>query len=143
MAYEAKMKPTDANPAAFLEETLADQPRKREEAHQLLALYREVTGHPPVMWGPSIIGYGAYRYKYASGHAGIAPLTGFSPRKARFSPYFAFGDPELDALLDSLGKIKRGKACVYVNKLTDIDLDVLRKAIRRSVAYWRELYPDD
>lgn len=115
MANEAKMKPTDVDPAAFLEETLAEQPRKREEAYQLMELYKEVTGYPPVMWGPSIIGYGSYRYKYASGHEGIAPLIGFSPRKARFSLYFAYDDPELDGLLDSLGKIKRSKACVYVN----------------------------
>lgn len=138
MANEAKMKPTDVDPAAFIEETLADQPRKREEAFQLLQLYSETTGFPPTMWGPSIIGYGSYHYQYASGHEGIAPLTGFSPRKARFSLYFAYGDEELEQILAGLGKHKRSKACVYVN---DIDLDVLRQAIKRSVAYWRELYP--
>lgn len=142
MAYEPKTKPTGADPAAFIEETLADNPRKKEDAYRLLGLFSEATGFEPYMWGPSIIGYGTYHYKYASGHKGEAPLAGFSPRKANISLYLVSGDPVMDELISGLGKCKRSKGCVYINKVADINEDVLKQAIRRSVEVLRELYPE-
>ncbi len=93
------------------------------------------------MWGPSIIGYGSYHYKYNSGHEGDAALTGFSPRKAAHSLYLYPGDPEREVLLERLGKHKSGKSCVYINKLADIDEDVLRNMIRRTVTQVKARYP--
>ncbi|MNN63305.1 hypothetical protein D3C81_1786750 [compost metagenome] len=94
------------------------------------------------MWGPSIIGFGSYHYKYATGHEGDAPLVGFSPRKAKISLYFATGDREREALLNDLGKHTAGKACVYINKVVDINVDVLKALITQSVQFLRETYPN-
>jgi hypothetical protein len=94
------------------------------------------------MWGPSIIGFGSYHYKYKTGHEGDAPLVGFSPRKAKISLYFATGDPDREALLENLGKHTTGKACVYINKMADIDVDLLRAMIKRSVSFLQETYPN-
>ncbi len=94
------------------------------------------------MWGPSIIGFGSYHYKYASGHEGDAPLAGFSPRQAKHSLYVATGNKELDEpLLQRLGKHTAGKSCVYVNKVADIDTEVLKAMILQSMKYTREMYP--
>src|SRR5690606_39770254 len=105
-------------------------------------IFEETTGYEAKMWGPSIIGFGKYHYVYETGHEGDAPLVGFSPRKAKISLYIKTGDPEIDGLLDSLGKHTSGKACVYVNKLDDIDIDVLKEMIRQSVSYTQKLYPE-
>jgi uncharacterized protein YdhG (YjbR/CyaY superfamily) len=93
------------------------------------------------MWGPSIIGFGSYHYKYKSGHEGDAPLVGFSPRKAKISLYLATGDPDREAQLKDFGKHTTGKSCVYINKVADIDVDVLKKMIHQSIAFLREMYP--
>ena len=90
------------------------------------------------MWGPSIIGFGSYHYKYASGHEGDAPLIGFSPRKAAFSLYVFSPTQENEQLLDGLGKFKMGKACIYVKKLSDLNLDALEKLCKYSIAYLNE-----
>jgi hypothetical protein len=139
--YELKTKENDNSVIEFIE-GVADA-KKREDAYRLLDIFTETTGYPAKMWGSSIIGFGSYHYKYASGHEGDAPLVGFSPRKAKISLYLASNDPERDALLESLGKHTQGKGCVYINKVADIDVDVLRKLIRQSVEHLLKLYPND
>jgi len=138
--YELKTKETDNSVIEFIESV--DHPKKREDGYRLLDLFTETTGYEAKLWGPSIIGFGSYHYKYATGHEGDAPLVGFSPRKAKISLYLAQGEPERENVLQRLGKHKTGKACVYVNKLDDIDLDVLKEMIRQSVDYLKELYPE-
>lgn len=93
------------------------------------------------MWGPSIIGFGSYHYKYASGHEGDAPLVGFSPRKSKISLYFTLDEQEREKLLENFGKHTKGKACVYINKLEDIDIGVLKKLILHSIEYIQKTYP--
>ncbi|CAM4034359.1 DUF1801 domain-containing protein [Mesobacillus thioparans] len=137
--YELKTKENDNSVIEFIE--CVDSPKKREDAYRLLDIFTETTGYPAKMWGPSIIGFGSYHYKYESGHEGDAPLVGFSPRKAKISLYFATGDTEREALLKEFGKHTSGKACVYINKLMDIDIDVLKALINQSVAFLKERYP--
>ena len=137
--YELKTKETDNNVIEFIEQV--DQPKKREDAYQLLDIFTETTGYQAKMWGPSIIGFGSYHYKYASGHEGDAPLVGFSPRKAKISLYFAPGETKREQLLKEFGKHTTGKACVYINKVTDIDVEVLKELIKESVAFLQEMYP--
>ena len=131
--YEQKTKETDASVIEFIEQV--DSPKKREDAYRLLDLFTEATGCEAKMWGPSIIGFGAYHYVYKTGHEGDAPLAGFSPRKAKISLYFAPGDTEREALLAKFGKHTSGKACIYINKVDDIDMDVLKELIRQSVVF--------
>ena len=95
------------------------------------------------MWGPSIIGFGSYHYKYASGHEGDAPLVGFSPRKAKISLYLAYESEEREKLLESFGKYTKSKACIYVNKLADIDTNVLKDLIIHTVETYQNLYPNN
>jgi len=103
--------------------------RRAAERAKLLEVYRSATGVDPVMWGPSIVGFGQYAYRYASGHEGIWPRTGFSPRKAKLSLYGLTEHPDSPALLARLGTHTAGVACVYVSRLTAIDLDVLRELV--------------
>ncbi|MGE7945673.1 DUF1801 domain-containing protein [Lysinibacillus sp. NPDC093688] len=138
--YELKTKETDESVIEYIENV--DHPKKREDAYRLLDIFAEVTGYEAKMWGPSIIGFGKYHYKYKSGHEGDAPLVGFSPRKAKISLYFAPGDSERDNLLKAFGKHTTGKACVYINKLADIDVEILKSLIQRSVSFLQETYPD-
>lgn len=142
---ENKTLPTDASVDAFIDSV--DHERKREEACELDAMFRRVTGEEPVMWGPSIIGYGQYHYKYDSGREGDMCRTGFSPRKAKHSIYLmgCYCNPEAgaktDALLEKLGKHSRGASCLYINKLADVDLDVLEELVRVSWQAMNEVYP--
>lgn len=136
--YEQKTKETEQSVTRFIEQI--ESPGKREDAYKLLDIFSETTGYPAKMWGPSIIGFGTYHYKYATGHEGDAPLVGFSPRKAKISLYFATGDAQREELLQRLGKHTAGKACVYVNKLDDIDFEVLKELIQQSVEFLRETY---
>lgn len=138
--YELKTKENDNSVIEFIEQV--ENLKKREDAYRLLDIFTETTGYNAKMWGPSIIGFGSYHYKYATGHEGDAPLVGFSPRKANFSLYFATGDTEREKLLQEFGKHKTGKACVYVNKIADIDVEVLKKLIQQSIEFLRETYPD-
>ena len=115
--------------------------RKRAEARQLDALFRRVTGWAPVMWGPSMIGYGSYHYVYDSGREGDMLATGFSPRKARHSIYILPGYADYGPILDRLGKHATGKSCLYVNKLADIDLNVLAELIEAGVRDLSEKWP--
>lgn len=139
MAYELKTKETDHGVIEFIEQ--ADNPNKREDAYRLLDIFTETTGYEAKMWGASIVGFGAYHYRYASGHEGDAPLVGFSPRKAKISLYFAACEPKRDELLKDFGKHTTGKGCVYINKVADIDTEVLKALIRESVAFLKETYP--
>ncbi|GIO38814.1 hypothetical protein J41TS12_36750 [Paenibacillus antibioticophila] len=137
--YQQKTKETENSVIEFIENV--DQPQKREDAYRLLDIFSETTGYPAKMWGSSIIGFGSYHYKYASGHEGDAPLVGFSPRKAKISLYFATGDEARDNLLEQLGKHTAGKGCVYINKLADINEDILIALINQSVQFLKETYP--
>ncbi|MGG1574732.1 DUF1801 domain-containing protein [Fictibacillus sp. NRS-1165] len=136
--YEQKTKETDRSVVEFIENV--ESPKKREDAYKLLDIFTETTGYEAKMWGPSIIGFGSYHYKYESGHEGDAPLVGFSPRKAKISLYFATGDTRRKELLKDFGKHTTGKACVYINKVADIDVDVLKALISQSVRFLKETY---
>ena len=140
MAYEPKTKPTEVSVEEFIEEI--QQPQKKEDAYALLSLFAEVTGEEAKMWGPSIIGFGKYHYRYASGHEGDAPLAAFSPRKTALTLYFMLPDERREELLAKLGKHKIGKGCVYVNKLSDIDSAVLKDMIRENIAHVTQLYAE-
>lgn len=112
--------------------------RRRADAEQLCALMREITGEPPAMWGPSIVGFGTYHYRYDSGHEGDAPLAGFSPRRPHLVVYLVGGfESRYGATLARLGPHKAGKGCLYLKRLADVDQDVLRELIDRSARVHR------
>jgi len=138
--YEQKTKENDKSVFEYIESV--ESPQKREDAYKLLDIFSDVSGYQAKMWGPSIIGFGKYHYKYPTGHEGDAPLVGFSPRKAKISLYFATGDTEREKLLEKFGKHTSGKACVYINKLADIDTEVLEELITQSIDFLRRTYPD-
>ena len=138
--YELKTKENDASVIEFIESV--DSSKKKEDAYKLLDIFTETSGYPAKMWGTSIIGFGSYHYKYASGHEGDAPLVGFSPRKAKISLYFATGDTQRDELLEKFGKHTTGKACVYINKIADIDVEVLKELITQSIKFLQDMYPE-
>jgi uncharacterized protein DUF1801 len=130
------MVPTSADVGAFLK--AVPNEHRRADAHALLELMRSVTGEPPVMWGASIVGFGSYRYRYESGRTGDAPLAGFSPRKANLVVYLVGGfEDRYPKLLEQLGPHKTGKACLYLKRLGDVDLGVLRQLIERSMRVGR------
>ena len=139
---ELKTKETDISVTSFLN-AFTNSEQKREESLKLIALMQQITGFEPKMWGPSIIGFGHYHYKYASGHEGDMPLVGFSPRKAAFSLYVFTGLEEHQHLLEHLGKFKMGKACIYVNKLADIDLEVLTTLAKETIHYLKLKYGEN
>lgn len=126
-----KTQPTDAPVESFIN-SLADEQQRKDSAH-LVALMRDITGNEPVMWGPSIIGFGAYHYKYESGREGDMPAVGFSPRKGNLSIYVLDDANRQSELLEKLGPHKTGKVCLYVKRLSDVDLKILKQLIR--VAY--------
>jgi len=128
-----KTKPTDNDTVTFLN-SLTNE-KKRRDSFKIMELMQEITGAEPIMWGPSIIGFGSYHYKYASGREGDWFLTGFSPRKQAITLYLNYGFAENETLITKLGKYKTGKACLYVKKIEDIDLDVLYKLIKQSVEH--------
>jgi len=115
---------------------------KRKDSFKIIEMMEEVSGQPPKMWGPSIIGFGTYHYKYESGHEGDAPLIGFSPRKAAISLYLCGGLKDRELLLQKLGKYKMAKACIYIKKLDDVDSGVLMEMAEKSVEYLKSKYPD-
>lgn len=112
----------------------ADTEQKKADSFRLIELMQEWSGFEPKMWGPTIIGFGSYHYKYASGHEGDMPLIGFSPRKAAFSLYVFSPTQENEHLLNDFGKFKMGKACIYVNKLSDINIATLEKLCKTTIA---------
>ena len=115
-----------------------DNEQKKADSFRLIGLMREWSGFEPKMWGPTIIGFGSYHYRYASGHEGDAPLIGFSPRKAAFSLYVFSPTQDNKHLLDELGKFKIAKACIYIKKLSDINISALEKLCRSSIVYINE-----
>jgi Domain of unknown function (DU1801) len=135
---EPKTTPTDASVEAFLE---AAPESRRDDARAVVRLMSELTGEAPVMWGPSIVGFGRYVYTYASGRSGEWPIAAFSPRKANLVLYLMPGFEEATDLLARLGKHKVGKSCLYLNRLADLDPEVLRELVSRSVTAVRARYP--
>ena len=114
---------------------------QRNDARTLVALMRKVTRQEPRMWGPSIVGFGSYHYKYASGHEGDSALTGFAVRGRELVVYIAQGFEGRDALLAKLGKHRTGNVCVYIKRLADIDLKVLETLVARSIKHTKSRYP--
>jgi hypothetical protein len=140
----AKNKTTETNENIldFINAFVEDE-TKKNDAFELIKIMQEVTHFKPKMWGPSIIGFGSYHYKYASGHEGDAPLVGFSPRKAAISLYVYTSPDDKDELLSKLGKHKASKGCIYIKKLADIDVEVLKNMISLSLENLKKLYPSN
>ena len=142
---ENKTMPTDQSASDWIAQV--EPAAKREDAERLDALFRDVTGEEPVMWGPGMIGYGQYHYKYDSGREGDWMRIGFSPRKARHSIHLMGGycddatGKTNEKLLAKLGKHKTGASCLYINKLADVDMEVLRELVEVNWAAMNELYP--
>jgi hypothetical protein len=120
-----------------------EKEQKRKDAFEVLEMMKNVTNLEPVMWGDSIIGFGDYHYKYASGREGDWFQIGFSPRKQNIALYIMSGFKQYSELLKNLGKHKKGVSCLYVNKLDDIDRDVLQSLMEQSVDYIRKAYKAD
>lgn len=137
---ETRTRPTGVS----VDEYLASRanPGQLVDCKAIMAMCRRVTRQPARMWGPSIVGYGTYSYRYDSGHSGQAPLVGFAVRGRELVVYISRQDPEQDALLARLGKHKMGKSCLYFRRLADLDARVLEELIARSVAEVRRRYPD-
>lgn len=140
---ETKTKPTPISPRDYI--AAIDDPKKRADAESLLTLFERVTGEPATMWGPSMIGFGSYDYVYDSGHSGTAMRGGFAPRKANMVLYlmgnYGDGGVEHSPLLANLGKHKTGKSCLYINKLADVDMEVVEALVRDSWDAMNKRYP--
>ena len=137
MATKNKTTYTNVNVTDFIQ-AFVENDQKKEDSFRLVELMWEWSGFEPEMYGPTIIGFGNYHYKYASGHEGDAPIIGFSPRKAAFSLYIYTPNEENEKLLAELGKYKISKACIYFKKLTDLNIPVLEKLCRSTIAYINE-----
>jgi len=135
---ELKTKKTGASVREFLD-GITDE-RKRRDAKAVAAIMKRVTGAPPKMWGPSMVGYGSYHYVYDSGRENDWFLAGFSPRKQALTLYIMSGFKGHDGLMKKLGKHKTGKSCLYINRLDDVDLEVLEQLVTRSVAAMKKRY---
>ena len=135
---ELKTKPNKASVDKFLN-AVKDE-KRRDDCFQVLDIMKKITKEEPIMWGPSIVGFGSYHYKYESGREGDMCITGFSPRKQNLSIYILPGFSKFDLLMKKLGKYKTGKSCLYINKLEDIDLKVLKQLITESVKYMKKTY---
>jgi hypothetical protein len=130
----AKTTETEVNVVDFIN-AFVDNEQKRLDSFHLIELMKEWSGFEPKMWGPTIIGFGTYHYKYTSGHEGDSMLIGFSPRKAEFSLYVIAPENVKTQLLENLGKFKMSKACIYFKKLADLDLDTLEKLCKSTIEY--------
>ena len=136
---ELKTQEDDASVDDYLNSV--EDKKKREASFEVKELMEEVTGEEARMWGDSIVGFGRYKYRYASGREGEWMITGFAPRKRNLTLYIMSGFEEYDDLLDKLGKHSTGKSCLYINKLEDIDMDVLRELVNKSVQHMKETHP--
>jgi hypothetical protein len=136
---ENKTRATEVSVEAFIE--AVPDPVRRADAKTVAALMTRVSGDQPAMWGPTIIGFGRYHYRYDSGHEGEACRLGFSPRKTELVLYVLNGSPEQEAQLARLGKHKTGKSCLYIKKLADVDMTVLEELVRSQLASMDALYP--
>ena len=132
---ELKTKPNKVSVEKFLK-SIKDE-KKREDSFKVLELMKKITKEEPVMWGPSIVGFGKYHYKYASGREGDWFLTGFSPRKQNLTIYIMSGFKHYNELMKKLGKHKTGSSCLYINTLENIDMKVLKELITESVKYMK------
>ncbi|HVJ02746.1 MAG TPA: DUF1801 domain-containing protein [Sphingomonas sp.] len=133
-----KTRPTATSAAEFID--AVPDANRREDARAVLAMMERLSGEPATMWGPSIVGFGSYHYRYESGHEGDACRIGFSPRKAELVLYVLSGGAEEAALLARLGKHRTGKSCLYVKKLADVDLGVLEELLRVHLAHMDARY---
>ena len=133
-----KTSPNDGSVEAFLQSV--DNDKKKQDSYAILEMMKDITGAEPQMWGPSIIGFGRYHYQYKSGREGDWFLTGFSPRKQSLTLYIMPGFGRYDDLMNKLGKHKTGKSCLYINKLEDVDQEVLKQLVEHSVSYLQEKY---
>ena len=136
---ETKTKPTAVGPDDFI--AAVDNPVRRADALVVKEMMERLVGEPARMWGPSIIGFGSYHYKYDSGHEGTSCRLGFSPRQAELVLYVLTGEPEQQAQLARLGRHRSGKSCLYVKKLADVDMAVLEEMTRGALAHMDERYP--
>jgi len=136
---EAKTRPTGADVRAFL--AAVEPERRRAQGLELLPFFERVTGYPARMWGPSMVGFGRYAYRYATGHSGESLATGFSPRKAAVSIYIMPGYQDYGAILDRLGPHRLGKSCLYVTRLDAIDMGVLEELVIRGLADLDAIWP--
>ena len=135
-----KTKPTSVSIEDFL--NTVDDETRRDDCYTLLKIMKEITGEDAVMWGPSIVGFGNYHYKYPTGTEGDWMLTGFSPRKQALTLYIMAGFTSYDELLSKLGKYKHGKSCLYVKKLEDVDEKILRELITSSIKAIQKRYKE-
>lgn len=133
---ELKTKRNQGDVEAFLN-NIPDE-KKRQDSFTILELMKQVTGKEPEMWGESIVGFGSYHYKYESGREGDWFVTGFSPRVQNLTLYIMTGFEEYDQLLSRLGKYKTGKACLYIKKMEDVDQDILKELVKKSVENMEE-----
>ena len=130
---ELKTKQNDADVIEFIN-TFAESEQRKKDSFELLKIMQDFTGYEPKMWGPTMIGFGSYHYKSErSAQEGDWLLVGFSPRKAAISLYVYTGSPKHEHLLKDLGKFKMGKACIYINKLSDINIDALKNLMRATI----------
>lgn len=136
---EPKTTPTKASVKAFLERTVKD-PALRADCDAVSKLMQELTTAPPVLWGTSIVGFGQYRYKYATGREGDWPLVGFAPRSKQLVLYVMPGCEGYDDLVAALGPVKRGVSCIYVRRLADLDRTALRRLVKASIAHLKKTY---
>lgn len=120
--------------------SFVENEQKKADSWQLIKLFSDWSGAEPIMWGPSIIGFGNYHYKYASGHEGDAPVLSFSPRKDALTLYIYSDTEKNQQLLTQLGKYKKSKACIYVKKLSDIHIDILKEICLESIKFLGEQY---
>jgi hypothetical protein len=135
---ELKTRPTRASVTAFM--AAIEDRQMRVDAKKVAAMMRRATGKRATMWGPGIVGYGRYHYRYASGREGEFMITGFAPRKQALTVYIMPGFGRFDKLMSKLGKYKTGKSCLYIRRLADIDEAVLERLIRESVEYMHKQY---
>lgn len=136
---EPKTKATNASVDTFL--NAIDDEQRRDDCHAVAKLFTELTGQSPVMWGSSIVGFGVYKIPAGGGKFNDWPRVAFSPRKQNLTLYLMAGVEGNEALMNNLGKFKAGKGCIYIKKLADIDLQVLKKLIQASYAYMMKKYP--
>ncbi len=135
---ENKTRPTNVSATQYVN-AIEDADRRRD-CKAIMKMMKQVTGEKPVMWGPSLVGYGSYHYKYPSGREGDWFLAGFASRKNDITVYLMCGSDGIGALLKKLGKYKMGKSCLYIKKLDDVDVDVLRELVEQSVAQIEAMY---
>ena len=133
--YELKTKATDASILQYLQSIASDE--RRADCERLIELMSRITGSPPVLWGPSIVGFGDWHYKYASGREGDWFIAGFSPRARDLTVYVTSGFEPHAALMKRLGRYKTSRACLYLRSLADIDLDVLKTLVEESIRWTR------